>query len=52
MEAMEADGLDLDIVEQMKELTVQENLDLKEPDVKQVSSLFEVGSSSTKVGLE
>ena len=49
METCEQEGLELDLVEQMKGLGLSEESDTKEPDVKAKSLNFEVDFVSSKV---
>ena len=50
-EALQADGLDLDIVNQMKDMALKDTLtSLSDPDiVKKLSAQFDVSHPSTKV---
>ncbi len=48
MEALETDGLDLDVVEQLRGLALKEN-ETEEPDVDRTTSVFDRNSVSTKV---
>ena len=47
VEALETDGLELDVVEQMRGMALKEN-EAEEPDVNKASSVFEKGCVSTK----
>ena len=47
-EGLETDGLELDVVEQMRGLALKEN-ETEEPDVDEATSVFEKGCVSTKV---
>ncbi len=48
-EALQTDGLDLDVVEQMQGLALKEEAEVEEPELKKTNTVFEKSSLSTKV---
>ena len=47
-EALQTDGLDLNIVEQMQDMTLEQDM-LEEPSTKSLTPVFETTFQSTKV---